>query len=122
MLSAHVASAPAAYTPAKRANDDSVEFSVEAEEDLVLVGSARDITRVAKANAYPCLMMKNQKFSSLFRHYAKRHGLPQDNLEFYFTERVRADDTPDSVHLQKNDVIRVRARQQQRGAARCRPA
>ena len=80
---------------------------------MVLVGSARAITRVTKASTYPCLMMKNQKFSSLFRHYAKRHGLPPENLEFYFTERVRVDDTPESVHLQKNDIIYVRASRQQ---------
>ena len=95
---------------AGKPSDETVEFSVQAEENLMLVGSSRSITRVNEGEQYPCLMMKTQKFSSLFRHYAKRHGLPADKLEFFFTERVRSDDTPEGVHLQRNDVIRVRER------------
>lgn len=72
------------------------------EEDLILEGSERTIIRVQagtlifdaeivtivftflltlpvgwwlSGTAYSCLMLKTQRFSSLFRHYAKHHGL-----------------------------------------------
>ena len=92
-----------------KGRDETIEFSVEAEEDLVLGGTARSIKRVRKGEKYPCLMHKSQKFSSLFRHYAKHHGLPCEALEYFFTARVACEDTPESVFLQRNDCIRVRA-------------
>lgn len=58
-------------------------------------------------NPYSCLMKVNQNFSSLFRHYAKHHGLRKEDLVYYFTEELQPDDTPASVHLQKNDEIIV---------------
>jgi len=55
-------------------------------------------------------MKLNQTFSSLFRHYAKHHGLRKEELIFTFTEELLPDDSPASVHLQKNDEILVRKR------------
>lgn len=43
--------------------------------------------RVAANNMYSCLMQKTQRFSSLFRHYSKHHGLPRESLDFFFTVR-----------------------------------
>lgn len=53
-------------------------------------------------------MLKSQRFSSLFRHYAKHHGLRKEDLSFFFTEELQNEDTPESVFLQKNDEIIVR--------------
>lgn len=44
-------------------------------------------------------MLKNQRFSSLFRHYAKHHGLRKDDLAYYFTEELQNEDTPETVFL-----------------------
>lgn len=66
------------------------------------------IVRVPANDSYSCLMLKNQRFSSLFRHYCKHHGLPRDSLGFSFTSKLYPDDTPESVHLQRGDVITVR--------------
>jgi len=53
-------------------------------------------------------MLKTQRFSSLFRHYAKYHGLRKDDLEYYFVNPLGNDDTPESVQLQRSDTIMVR--------------
>ena len=55
-------------------------------------------------------MLKTQRFSSLFRHYAKYHGLRKDDLEYYFVNPLENDDTPESVQLQRSDTIMVRKR------------
>ncbi|KAG1684905.1 hypothetical protein DVH05_010171 [Phytophthora capsici] len=89
---------------------ENVEFTVKAAEDLVLTGKERSIVRVPANNMYSCLMQKTQRFSSLFRHYSKHHGLPRESLDFFFTNRLDPEDSPESVHLQKNDVILVRHR------------
>ena len=57
---------------------------------------------------YSCLMLKTQRFSSLFRHYAKYHGLRKDDLEYYFVNALENEDTPETVHLQRGDTIMVR--------------
>lgn len=57
---------------------------------------------------YSCLMLKTQRFSSLFRHYAKYHGLRKDDLEYYFVNTLENEDTPESVQLQRGDIIMVR--------------
>lgn len=72
-----------------------------AKEDLFLVGTQRTELRVQSQNNYSCLMLKTQKFSSLFRHYAKYHGLRKDDLEYTFVERLELDDTPEGVQLQR---------------------
>jgi speckle-type POZ protein len=59
---------------------------------------------------YSCLMLKTQRFSSLFRHYAKYHGLRKDDLEYYFVNPLENEDTPESVQLQRGDTIMVRKR------------
>lgn len=53
-------------------------------------------------------MLKTQRFSSLFRHYAKYHGLRKDDLEYYFVNSLENEDTPETVHLQRGDTIMVR--------------
>lgn len=58
---------------------------VQAAEDLILTGKERSIVRVPANNMYSCLMQKTQRFSSLFRHYSKHHGLPRESLDFFFT-------------------------------------
>jgi hypothetical protein len=51
----------------------------------VLSGKERQLIRVPVDNMYSCLMQKTQRFSSLFKHYSKHHGLPRESLEFFFT-------------------------------------
>jgi hypothetical protein len=73
-----------------------------------LTGSENTIRRVTAETNYSCLMLKSQRFSSLFRHYAKYHGLKKDDLEYYFVNPLENEDTPESVHLQRGDTIMVR--------------
>mmetsp|Transcript_32260 Transcript_32260/g.58320 ORF Transcript_32260/g.58320 Transcript_32260/m.58320 type:complete len:405 (+) Transcript_32260:122-1336(+) len=87
---------------------EHVEFTVKAEEDLYLTGSENTIRRVTADTNYSCLMLKTQRFSSLFRHYAKYHGLRKDDLEYYFVNPLENEDTPESVQLQRGDIIMVR--------------
>jgi len=88
--------------------NEHVEFSVKAEEDLYLQGSETTIRRVTAETNYSCLMLKTQRFSSLFRHYAKYHGLRKDDLEYYFVNLLENEDTPETVQLQRGDTIMVR--------------
>ncbi len=90
--------------------NEHVEFTVKAEEDLYLTGSETTIRRVTADTNYSCLMLKTQRFSSLFRHYAKYHGLRKDDLEYYFVHPLENEDTPESVQLQRGDIIMVRKR------------
>ncbi|KAG5185475.1 BTB/POZ protein [Tribonema minus] len=87
-----------------------IEFIVKAAEDLILEGKERTVTRVQAGTPYTCLMLKNQRFSSLFRHYAKIHGLKKEDLTYFFTEGLRNEDTPESVYLQARDEIIVKRR------------
>lgn len=82
----------------------------QAEEDLYLTGTETTIRRVTAETNYSCLMLKTQRFSSLFRHYAKYHGLRKDDLEYYFVNPLENEDTPESVQLQRGDTIMVRKR------------
>eukprot|EP00532_Pseudo-nitzschia_australis_P003911 CAMPEP_0168192046 /NCGR_PEP_ID=MMETSP0139_2-20121125/17838_1 /TAXON_ID=44445 /ORGANISM="Pseudo-nitzschia australis, Strain 10249 10 AB" /LENGTH=351 /DNA_ID=CAMNT_0008115257 /DNA_START=206 /DNA_END=1261 /DNA_ORIENTATION=+ len=90
--------------------NEHVEFTVKAEEDLYLTGSENTIRRVTAETNYSCLMLKTQRFSSLFRHYAKYHGLRKDDLEYYFVNPLENEDTPETVQLQRGDTIMVRKR------------
>lgn len=90
--------------------NEHVEFTVKAEEDLYLTGTENTIRRVTAETNYSCLMLKTQRFSSLFRHYAKYHGLRKDDLEYYFVNPLENEDTPESVQLQRGDTIMVRKR------------
>jgi len=83
---------------------------VKAEEDLFLTGSENTLKRVTAETNYSCLMLKTQRFSSLFRHYAKYHGLRKDDLEYYFCNLLKNEDTPELVQLQRGDTIMVRKR------------
>ena len=60
--------------------NEYVEFTVKAEEDLYLTGSENTIRRVTADTNCSCLMLKTQRFSDLFRHYAKYHVLRKDDL------------------------------------------
>ena len=84
------------------------KLQVKAEEDLYLTGSENTLRRVTAETNYSCLMLKTQRFSSLFRHYAKYHGLRKDDLEYYFCNKLENEDTPESVQLQRGDTIMVR--------------
>ena len=75
---------------------------------MYLTGSENTIRRVTAETNYSCLMLKTQRFSSLFRHYAKYHGLRKDDLEYYFVNALENEDTPETVHLQRGDTIMVR--------------
>jgi speckle-type POZ protein len=77
---------------------------------LYLTGTENTIRRVTAETNYSCLMLKTQRFSSLFRHYAKYHGLRKDDLEYYFVNPLENEDTPETVHLQRGDTIIVRKR------------
>ena len=55
--------------------DENVNFRVVAKSNLYLTGSERSLLRVKSGNVYSCLMTTSPKMSSLFRHYAKYHGL-----------------------------------------------
>lgn len=90
--------------------NEHIEFTVKAEEDLYLEGIENTIRRVTAETNYSCLMLKTQRFSSLFRHYAKYHGLRKDDLEYYFVNPLQNEDTPESVQLQRGDTIMVRKR------------
>mmetsp|Transcript_15026 Transcript_15026/g.22872 ORF Transcript_15026/g.22872 Transcript_15026/m.22872 type:complete len:362 (-) Transcript_15026:1630-2715(-) len=92
------------------AMNEHVEFTVKAEEDLYLTGTESTVLRVTAETNYSCLMLKTQRFSSLFRHYAKYHGLRKDDLEYYFVNLLEHEDTPESVQLQRADTIMVRKR------------
>lgn len=72
------------------------------------MGAENTIRRVTAETNYSCLMLKTQRFSSLFRHYAKYHGLRKDDLEYYFVNLLENEDTPESVQLQRGDTIMVR--------------
>eukprot|EP00904_Undaria_pinnatifida_P002730 jgi/Undpi1/12458/HiC_scaffold_5.g02129.m1 len=95
MATANANAAPGATRPV----DQHVEFVVKPAEDLILEGSERSVIRVRAGTPYSCLMLKNQRFSSLFRHYAKHHGLRKDDLAYYFTEELQNEDTPETVFL-----------------------
>jgi hypothetical protein len=86
---------------------EHVEFSVQAGEDLFLEGALTTLRRVVAGTNYSCLMLKTQRFSSLFRHYAKYHGLRKDELEYFFVDKLEPDDTPESIQLQRGDTIQV---------------
>jgi speckle-type POZ protein len=55
-------------------------------------------------------MLRTKRFSSLFRHYAKYHGLRKDDLDYYFVNSLENEHTPGSVQLQQGDTIMVRNR------------
>ena len=91
-------------------NRTNIEFKVKPREDLFLEGPVRRLPRVSKDDEYPCQMHKQQAFSCLFRHYAKHNGLKKEDLVFYFVDELKADETPESVHLMANDEIWVERR------------
>ena len=116
---------------AAAASNEHVEFTVRSSEDLFLEvlplpihtplsailthhiaqGTEKTIPRVRAETNYSCLMLKTQRFSSLFRHYAKYHGLKKDELEYFFVSFLGPEDTPEAVQLQRSDVITVRKKQ-----------
>ncbi|GMH53829.1 hypothetical protein TL16_g01540 [Triparma laevis f. inornata] len=110
--------------------DENVNFKVIAKSDLYLTGSERSLLRVKSGNTYSCLMTTQQKMSSLFRHYAKYHGLRKESLIFTYVEGERSGsdenlrleepfetqilkpaDTPSLVGLKKDEEIWVREKE-----------
>jgi speckle-type POZ protein len=102
---------------------DNIVFHVVATEDLFLIGSCKSIRRVPKGNCgshdqlcayylsgdrYLVQMQKTQTFRSLFRHYAKYHGLSKDELVYSFVNEIDNEDTPEGVHMMRSDEIYVR--------------
>ena len=91
-------------------NTENIVFDVVATDDLFLVGSCKTIKRVSQDNRYPVQMLKTQSFGSLFRHYAKYHGLCKDDLIFSFVNELGPEDTPESVHIMRADEVYVKSR------------
>lgn len=91
--------------------DENVNFKVIAKSDLYLTGSERSLLRVKSGNTYSCLMTTQQKMSSLFRHYAKYHGLRKESLIFTYVEVLKPADTPSLVGLKKDEEIWVREKE-----------
>ena len=87
--------------------NEHVEFSVRAAEDLYLEGSMQTLRRVSADTNYSCLMLKTQRFSSLFRHYAKYHGLRKDDLQYHFVNLLKNEDTPESVQVRRSAVLEI---------------
>ncbi|KAG5183869.1 BTB/POZ domain-containing protein [Tribonema minus] len=118
-----------------------LDFIVKAGEDLILEGKERTYIRVRAGTPYTCVMLKSQRFASLFRHYAKKHGLRKEDLAYYFVDGLRNEhlssavsvcvtaiaplralfalcqDTPESVNLQPRDEVIVRRRRLSPAAA-----
>ncbi len=87
-----------------------MEFVVKPRENLFLEGPIRKLPRVTSGEPYSCQMGKTQAFNCLFRHYAKHNGLKKEDLVFFFTDELKADETPETVHLMPGDEIWVERR------------
>lgn len=73
--------------------------------------SENTICKVTAETDYECLMLRIQRFGSLFRHYAKYKGLREEDLEYFFdNNRLDIKDTPNSVQLQSGNTVMVRTR------------
>jgi hypothetical protein len=110
-------STPAAFRPGRAprtAAPRAVTARTPQVEDLYLASEEKRMVRIKKGTEYRCSMLRDQHFSSLFRHYGKHNGVDKDGLVFFFTEELMQEldgnDTPRSVHLRKNDVIVIRHR------------
>jgi hypothetical protein len=66
--------------PSVHANNEHGEFTVKADEDLFLVVAERTL---GSAKYTQLDLARTQLLCSLFRHYAKQHGLHARNLEYY---------------------------------------
>ena len=88
--------------------DENIAFVLRAEEDLCLEGKEAHILRVKSGATFSARMKRGQRFSTMFRHYCKKHGLKIECLEFVFINVLQPNDTPDSIYLNTNDIIRVR--------------
>ncbi|GMH63252.1 hypothetical protein TrRE_jg10003 [Triparma retinervis] len=89
-------------------DEDNITFRVVPSEDLYLQGTYKNVLRVPEGKEYSCVMTIKQKMSSLFKHYAKYHGLKRDDLEFHFVDLVRPNDTPEGIMLEDKSEIAVR--------------
>jgi hypothetical protein len=96
--------------PATAGARNNIEFVVKPRENLYLEGPIRKLPRVSENEPYSCQMGKTQQFNCLFRHYAKHNGLNKDDLVFYFTDELRPEETPETVHLMPGDEIWVERR------------
>lgn len=110
MENSNPSSAPAPQPQAGSTARNNVEFVVKPRENLYLEGPIRKLPRVSRDEPYSCQMGKTQQFNCLFRHYAKHNGLKKDDLVFFFTDELKPDETPETVHLMPNDEIWVERR------------
>jgi len=92
----------------KAKSNEKINFYIKAEENLFIEGSEISIQRVAAGSTSARRMLKSSKFSYMFRDYAEKHGLREDELEFVFVGILEPNDTPESVQLQRGDTIMVR--------------
>ena len=67
---------------------DFIEFVCKPVEDLYLASGERRAVRIKKGTEYRCSMLRDQHFSSLFRHYGKHNGVDKETLVFFFTEEL----------------------------------
>jgi speckle-type POZ protein len=78
------------------------ELSSAQAEDLYLSGSGGTVA-VRTGTKFLSRMVRDQQFSSLFRHYAKNHDVDASSLVF-FTEKLMRElnplDTPRSAGVQ----------------------
>lgn len=95
-------------------HQDFIEFVCKPAEDLWLGSDERRAVRIIAGTEYRCSMLRDQHFSSLFRHYAKHNGVDKETLAFFFTEELMQElepsDTPRSIFLRRNDIIVIRHR------------
>ena len=93
---------------------------VKADQDLLDDSGA---VIVPKGMHYDALMLYGQRFSSLFRHYAKKHSLNPESLEYYdaspSSKLLDPTDTPKTLSMGRFNTVLVR---QKTLGSRKRPA
>ena len=63
--------------------------------------------RVSRDAVYPVVMQRSQLCKSLFKHYAKYHGLVKEHLLFRFHSEIGGCDSPASLNMRNDDVVYV---------------
>ncbi len=87
---------------------DNVTFKVVPLHPLHLNGVERSVLRVDTDTSYSVFMNRDQRFSSLFKHYAKYHGLDREDLKFGFLGgELKATETPEGRGIIEGDVVSV---------------
>mmetsp|Transcript_14625 Transcript_14625/g.23014 ORF Transcript_14625/g.23014 Transcript_14625/m.23014 type:complete len:224 (+) Transcript_14625:124-795(+) len=92
---------------------EHVCFWTKATESLFTVrnNETEKVMCVKEGMLYSCVMLHGQRFSSLFRHYARYHNLNGEDFEYRFNGNlIDPKDTPRTLGLELYDVVEVRAR------------